>query len=402
MLWRFPNLSTTFVVGQAAGLLQRGHDLQLFGLAGPGENSVLEPPASQLLEGRVHASRAHRNPLARLFRAPPLALRQRRFLPDLLNPWRFGRRAASLGLLFGADILEEFGPFDILHCQFGTLAEEVLHHREIGTISGKVIVHFRGHDISKAVELHGPRIYDRVFEQADFFIANCQYFRQKAIELGCDPGRITVLGSGIDCVRFSFQERRPKPGQPVHIATVGRLVEKKGLKHAIDAIAKLLRLGCDVRYRIIGDGPLKRQLSRQISSLGLAGSVELLGGQPASKVRELLESSELFLAPSVTSRHGDEDAPINSLKEAMAMGLPVVSTWHGGIPELVEDGVSGNLVPEGDSDAIADRLAQLIRRPECWPAMGRAGRARVEAEYCLDTQNDRLVEIYRRVLGAAP
>lgn len=113
---------------------------------------------------------------------------------------------------------------------------------------------------------------------------------------------------------------------------------------------------------------------------------------------EILNNAHLFIAPSVTAKDGNQDAPINVLKEAMAMGLPAISTDHGGIPELVEDGVSGFLVPERDVDALVEKLGYLIEHPEIWTEMGRAGRAYVEAHYDLNKLNDQLVAIYRQVL----
>jgi colanic acid/amylovoran biosynthesis glycosyltransferase len=101
----------------------------------------------------------------------------------------------------------------------------------------------------------------------------------------------------------------------------------------------------------------------------------------------------------VTGKDGNQDAPVNTLKEAMAMGLPVISTKHGGIPELVQDGVSGFLVPERDANAIATKLSYLITHPEIWEAMGKAGRARVEKQYDMDKLNDELVDIYQQILN---
>ena len=115
------------------------------------------------------------------------------------------------------------------------------------------------------------------------------------------------------------------------------------------------------------------------------------------EIIEILDKSQIFVAPSVTASDGNQDAPINVLKEAMAMGLPVVSTYHGGIPELVEDGISGFLVPERDVDALAEKLGYLIEHPEIWPQMGKAGRAYVEKNYDINRLNDRLVEIYQQI-----
>jgi colanic acid/amylovoran biosynthesis glycosyltransferase len=127
--------------------------------------------------------------------------------------------------------------------------------------------------------------------------------------------------------------------------------------------------------------------------------VKLVGEKDQKEIISILDQAHLFMAPCVTSKQGDQDAPVNTLKEAMAMGLPVVSTWHGGIPELVEDGVSGFLVPERDSEAIVEKLDYLIKHSEQWEAMGRAGRAKVIEKYNMNRLNDQLVEIYRMRLN---
>lgn len=107
----------------------------------------------------------------------------------------------------------------------------------------------------------------------------------------------------------------------------------------------------------------------------------------------------MLVAASVTAADGDEEGIPNVLKEAMAMGLPVVATRHAGIPELVEDGVSGWLVPERDEAALADALARLAAEPERWPAMGRAGRDKVEREYDIHRLNHRLAALLETLIG---
>ena len=116
----------------------------------------------------------------------------------------------------------------------------------------------------------------------------------------------------------------------------------------------------------------------------------LQGRGVQAKVRAGLEDADVLVAPSVTAADGDEEGIPNVLKEAMASGLPVVATRHAGIPELVEDGVSGLLVPERDEAALADALERLARAPAGWAAMGRAGREKIEKEYDIDRLNDRL------------
>ena len=116
----------------------------------------------------------------------------------------------------------------------------------------------------------------------------------------------------------------------------------------------------------------------------------MVGSKIHDEVIQVLAQSHILIAPSVTAADGDEERIPNTLKEAMAMGLPVISTVHADIPELVQDGVSEFLVPEHNVEALADRLMRLVDHPETWVAMGRAGRRRLEAEFAADRLNDEL------------
>jgi colanic acid/amylovoran biosynthesis glycosyltransferase len=191
-----------------------------------------------------------------------------------------------------------------------------------------------------------------------------------------------------------FRPRTLDPGEAVTILTVARLVEKKGLEYGIRAVARLKAAHSSVRYRIAGDGELRPRLQSLIRELDLESEVTLLGSRTMAQVAELYRSSHLFLLPSVTAGDGDMEGQGLVLQEAQAAGLPVVSTRHNGIPEGVRDGETGFLVPERDPAALAERLSYLVEHPEVWPAMGRAGRALVEAEFDIEILNDRLVDIY--------
>jgi len=182
------------------------------------------------------------------------------------------------------------------------------------------------------------------------------------------------------------------------LLSVGRLVEKKGFEYAIRGIAKVLRSYPKIRYEIAGDGPEKSKLERLITELGVTNNIKLLGWQEREEISRLLGEAHIFLAPSVTSPKGDQEGIPVVLMEAMASGLPVISTYHTGIPEIVNHGESGFLVEERDVEDIADRLTRLMKRRELWQEMGLKGRKHIEEHYNLDRQNDRLVKIYRSLL----
>jgi colanic acid/amylovoran biosynthesis glycosyltransferase len=163
-------------------------------------------------------------------------------------------------------------------------------------------------------------------------------------------------------------------------------------------MALVARDHADVVHTVIGDGDLRHQLEALVLSLGLTDRVRFLGERTHDEVREHIGRSSLLVAPSVTAVDGDEEGIPNTLKEAMAARVPVVATRHAGIPELVEDGVSGHLVPERDVDALAARIGALVADPERRAAMGRAGERAVRRNYDRDVLNRELVALYTRLL----
>ena len=128
---------------------------------------------------------------------------------------------------------------------------------------------------------------------------------------------------------------------------------------------------------------------------------KLLGWKTHEEVKVLLKESHVLVAPSLTSEGGDQEGIPNAIKEAMASGLPVISTFHSGIPELVTDGVSGLLVPERDAASIADSLAYLISHPEICNEMGQAGRMQVEQKFDTNLLNKQLEELYLGLMQKA-
>ena len=402
---RFPLISETFILNEITGLLERGHAVSVYSLYGRPEDAVkvhADVERYDLLSHTRYVPKVPRSRFRRVaggvrlliangYKDPLVSLRS-------LNVMKFGRQSASLRLLYRSLPLLGCGAYDIVHCQFGTLGNAGLTLKDIGALRGRWVTSFRGYDISQHISRHGDHVYDELFRTGDLFLTNCDYFKHRLLGLGCDPDRLVVHRSGVDCFKFGFAPRYPPPDGRVRIAMVGRLVEKKGAEFAIRAIAKVATSNKSVEFNLIGDGPLRKDLEGLVEELKVGNVVKLLGWKDQGEVIEVLKDSHIFVAPSVTARDGDQDAPNNVLKEAMATGLPVVSTRHGGIPELVEDGHTGLLVPERDVGALADKLGHLIENPKLWPRMGMAARKCVEDRYNLDRLNDELVETYRRLV----
>lgn len=399
----FPILSETFILSQITGLIDRGHNVDIYAMK-PGNRKKVHTDVDRyrLMERTVYLNNIPENYFLRVLKAICLIVSndgwlQPTVLVRALNVLKYGRLAASLGLLYAAMQLVKQNQHDIIHCQFGNLGLNGLLLKQIGAVTGKLVTSFRGFDATKYIQ-NTPGIYNDLFREADLFLPVSQSIKQHLIQEGCATEKIMVLHSGIDCTKFQYTARLCSNDKTTNLLSIARLIEKKGVAYAIQAVARALRSGRHVTYAVVGDGALRLTLERLIQDLGVEAQVKLLGWKTHDEVIRLLQNAHLLIAPSVTAADGDQEGIPNVLKEAMAMGLPVLSTLHGGIPELVEDGVSGFLVPERDVDALTNRLTHLIDHPDLWREMGRHGRKCVQEHYDINKLNDRLVEIYQRLL----
>jgi colanic acid/amylovoran biosynthesis glycosyltransferase len=399
----FPVLSETFILSQIVGLFQRGHEVEVFADSPP-PGTRLHPDVERfhLLECTRYRQPTPAAWGTRLQSATSRALRWGMRHPgsilDSLNLFRYGRQALNLSLVhrwFPAQKLER--DFDVIQCHFGPNGQQAIAMRRVGALRGPIITTFHGYDISLYVQKHGLGVYKQLFARGDLFTCPSEYVRKRMIAAGCPSEKVQTFKLGTDLTGFSFKERTLDSGGVIRLITIARLTEKKGLEYSIRAVAELSKRFKKLEYNIVGDGELRGQLTELIENLGVDSIVHLLGWRTQEEVKVLLDQSHIFLLASVESRDGDIEGLPVVLQEAQAMGLPVVSTKHSGIPEGVLDGKSGFLVPERDVDALAERLADIISRPEVWPEMGRQGRAFVKTEHDLDKRNDALVELYRQL-----
>lgn len=398
----FPLISETFILNQITGLIDRGHTVDIFATKYSSGIHYHEDIHKYGLLYRTHflcdMPKGYFRRIIKLinllifaggWKRPKVILRS-------LNYRKFGRSALSLFLAYSALPFFREKPYDILHCQFGFSGPLGLSLKEIKAFTGKLVISFRGVDITENL-INSPGFYDDIFAHADCLLPVSKNFRRKLIMEGCCDDKIKVHYSGVNCSRFKFRERTRKDGEITQIVTVGRLVEKKGIAYAIRAIALALQSGRKLHYTIIGDGILRKDLQNLTELLRVDKSVTIEGWKTSDEVIACLEKAHILLAPSITSKSGDCEGIPNASKEAMAMGLPVLSTYHSGNPELIEDGVSGFLVPERDVYALAAKLEYLIDNPGVWPEIGKKGRKVIEDKFEINKLNDGLIETYYRL-----
>lgn len=400
LLPSFPELSNSFVIEQVVGVLERGHQVDLF--ARSHKSFAGLPPALEEfgLEQRMRHLRVPSGRIARIKSAARLLAQAKglhRAHLDALNPWRHGRRALKLLQFHTAASFLRSGPYDVLHCHFGQLG--IIGDRLVqsGAVDAALVTAFRGADMSSHYP-RDPKRFRGLFRNGDLHLPVSAEVERRLIAAGVPRDRVVLHHDGIDLRRFPFVERTV-PNGLFKLLFVGRLVEKKGVGYALEAMAKLLRSGCNAKMTIIGDGPLRLPLEALSQELGISEHVVFAGPQPLDVVSQAMQEAHAFLAPSVTAANGDQEGIPTVLKEAMAVGLPVVSTWHSGIPELVDHGVTGYLAPERDSETLTRHLATLLDQSENWAEMARAGREKVEAEFDTERLNDALIERYNEAVA---
>jgi colanic acid/amylovoran biosynthesis glycosyltransferase len=364
----FPKLSETFVLQQVCSLLALGHDVRIFSFDRPRE-TVFHPEVQRLnLLARTTYVNGPKNVKTRL-----------RVL------WsRLSRTPAQ--------------SFDAIVCHFGPMGEHGRALRELGLIDGKLAVYFHAYDLTAWFKKHPTDYYARLFEEADLLLPISEHWRSLLLRLGAPAHKLRVRHMGVDSTSLHFSPRALAADEPLRLISVARLIEKKGLSYAFAALALAEKqLPRPFEYHVVGDGPLRSQLQSEADALGLRARVTFHGSLDSAAVQGLMQGMHGFLAPSVTAADGDMEGIPVALMEAMAQGLPVISTRHSGIPELVRDGETGWCVPERDATALAKALVEWANAPAGWVGMARRARNLVEAEFDMPTLAQQLADDLRAV-----
>jgi colanic acid/amylovoran biosynthesis glycosyltransferase len=396
----FPYLSQTFILNQITGLLDMEYDVEIFAQFNPKEKKVHSDVEKYRIMDRINYFDMPRNKIKRVskaifliiknfYKSPPKILKS-------LNIFKYGKTALSLKLLY---LLTPFldKNFDILYCHFGPIGILGTYLKEMG-VDGKLVTTFHGYDMSGFIKSNSNNVYKKLFLNGDLLLPISDYWKRKLIRLGCNDKKIIVHRMGINLEKFKFSERRKRSGEPIKILTIGRLVEKKGHEYIIRAIAKIIKKHRNIEYIIAGDGPLEIKLKKFATELGIRKYIKFLGAVEQNEVLKLYQEAHIFALTSITANNGDQEGIPVVLMEAQATGLPMISTFHTGIPEAVVDGKSGFLVPEQDVNALIEKIEYLIEHPELWSKMGRYGRKFVEEKYDIKKLNKQLAGIYQNLI----
>jgi colanic acid/amylovoran biosynthesis glycosyltransferase len=277
-----------------------------------------------------------------------------------------------------------------------------VHFGSAGATVGFLAAHTFGFGYS--LTIHGPdEFYDvehyrlkQKFAAAAFIYCIGSYARSQILRLlpASDWHKVHIARLGVDVTRFT-PEDRSKAEAPFRILCVGRLVETKGQAVLVEAVSQLQREGLPVVVHLVGDGPSRESLLELVKAHGLGACVSFAGAVNPESIPDLLRSADAFVLPSFA-----EGIPV-ALMEAMSMQVPCITTFVNGIPELIENGVDGLLVPPSDVTALAAAIRKLIGNAELRQRLGQAGRDRVVRQYNLETNTRQLGRIWLKCLNPA-
>jgi glycosyltransferase involved in cell wall biosynthesis len=289
----------------------------------------------------------------------------------------------------------------LLHIYFGHMALPLQHL--LADWETPWIVSFHGADVSVNPRHRGHQARLReVLQTATLVLARSKSLLARLRDLGCPPEKLRLNRTGIHLRDFAFQRRDLPIDGSWRLVQACRLIPKKGLGTTLRAFATFHARYPRSSLVIAGEGPLRRSVESLARDLGISKAVELPGFLSQNKLTDLLYRSHVFLHPSETQEDHDQEGIPNSMLEAMATGLPVVATRHGGIPEAVLHGESGLLVPERDEQGLARALCALVSSADHYHSMASAARTAVSLEFDAPQQIDNLERCYEEAARIAP
>lgn len=307
-----------------------------------------------------------------------------------------------------AQAIHRYG-VQLVHSHFGNKG-----WLDLGAVRGtaaKHMVTFYGQDASKLPQQHPiwRTRYHELFAHTDQILCEGAFMRQRLIQLGADPARTRVQHLGVELDQIRFQTRHRQPDEPLKILLAATFTEKKGFPDGLEALGRLHHEHhIPLQITIIGDArpephfqAEKQKILATLEKWKLRPFTRLLGYQPYATLFAEAYQHHLFLSPSRTARDGDAEggAPV-SLIDMQATGMPVVSTTHCDIPEVVKHGRTGFLSAEGDIDGLVQNLLHLAQNPDQWATIGTAGRQHIEQEYNAHIQGQRLAAIYHQLISS--
>ena len=380
ILGQFPKLSETFILNEISELIRRGHDVYIFSLFNSKED-IVQPEVEEysLLERTYYPPSYHKLciELARFDRL--LFYRNRRKINKfycIAVARHFSKIAKKLDL-------------DVLHAHFAN--ESTFTAMLMSKLTGLSFT-FTAHAFDIFIDPDVKALEERM-ENASAVIAISEY-NKKYLQSIYNNKKIFVVRACPNLEKLNKIRRDP---EQFEILTVGRLVEKKGIKYGILAMREVVKEFPEVQYTIVGSGPQSVELKKLTESLGLENNVRFLGAVDERTLMAEFSKAAVFILPCVKAKNGDMDGIPVSLMEAMYLQIPVVSTNISGIPELIENEKEGFLVEPKNVEQLANAIKILLQDEDMRRKMGKRGRRKIEEKFNIQKEVQKLERVWKEI-----
>jgi len=394
----YPKVSHTFILREVEALRSHGVEVHTCSIREPAPENLTGPEEHLARETTYYVLAAAKNPL-RLLSAHAGAL--------LASPARYfsalslALRTSPPGLKAWIYQIFYFLEAGIITAHLRRNGVQHLHNHFANSSCSVAMLTSVMSGIPFSFTMHGPAVFfeaekwrlDEKIARASFVSCISHFCRSQGMIFAAPEhwDKMHIVHCGVSPEKYGKDTAAPQPGadDPVQLVFVGRLAAVKGVPVLLDALHRLKQKKANFTAVLVGDGDERQALEARIRDLGINDLIEITGYQSQGAVADYLSKSDIFVLPSFA-----EGVPV-VLMEAMATGLPVVTTRIAGIPELVEDGVNGFIVPPGDAETLAGKLAELAENPAARGDMGQKGQKKVRHLYNIERESDWLLTIMR-------
>lgn len=395
----FPITSETFVVQQIIQAQQHGYHVQvltnnLLDLSETSQQTLLED--SNIMDKVVEVN--IKIPKSKFNRRLSTLYFIIRFFKYWIHLRDIPLKKRFSTIIFKIKFYYQFKKVDVFHVQFALAGLELAEMKAIGLLKGKIITTFHGYDAhfndELARDIMGKR-YKKLLNISSAITVNTPYLASIVKRIGVEEAKLHIVPMGIDVDFFcNEKERTLLLNKKIKVLSVGRLVALKGFKYALHAIKQVVDAGYDVIYTIVGAGEEEKDLKCLIDVLGLTANVFMLGKQNQKEVKALMQNHDIFIMSSITDSTGRQETQGVVTAEAQAMGLPVVAFKSGGVPYTIRDEITGYLVGEKDTGALAEAIISILEKPNSYEKMSASARLYAVKEFSNAMMGERFNILY--------
>ncbi|MGV8838262.1 glycosyltransferase family 4 protein [Cellvibrio sp.] len=393
---KFPNTIQPWLANSTAQVVKHGGSVTIFSMTQGDQNYSSVVDEFHLTQATEYLNFDGKNKLLAIANNFLNPLNTVKSLRGLFSAPRYFSKHKSLASnLIGALVLAPHfikRDIDIIHSHF-----EITGHLLLPVIRAQkapFVITFHGLP-PPGVSTIPAVMRSEYVDAADIILVNTEFAKKQYMSLGAPAEKIAIIPQGIVTSEFVFSAK-PKPADaPVELLTVGRFHTDKGQQYVLQALPKLIELGYNLHYTMVGAGPERDNLEKMIVALNLQKHVTLYTSISEQKLKEIYSRAHIFVFPSLTDKTGfHEETQGVAIQEAQASGLIVIATKTGGIPECVEDGKSAFLVEDRNPAVMADKIQWIIDNPQQWNEWQHNARQYVETHFDIDVIGKRLMKIY--------